>query len=1066
VFPVFAEALDEVCGLLSEGLGCSLREVLFGSSGSGGADVLDRTLFTQAGLFAVEVALLRLVESWGVRPQYVLGHSVGEVAAVFAAGVLSLGDACRLVLARGRLMQELPVGGVMVAVEASEGEVVGDLVGLESVVGLAAVNGPRSVVVSGVEDVVVGLVERWRGRGWRVKRLRVSHAFHSPLMDPMLEGFAEVVGGLVFGVPRLGVVSGVSGGLVDGEVLGSVGYWVGQVRRTVRFADGVGWLAGCGVGRFVEVGPGGVLAAQARLCLAGDGEVGGDRVVVPLLRTDRDETEAALTALSTLHVHGADADWKRVFAGWTRRRVDLPTYAFQRSRFWPVPTAAPQPVDRPAAAADDFWAAVHAGAEPLADLLAVPADADRESLHRLVPRLARWHGERTERSTVDGWRYRIGWKTVPVPEQPVLSGTWWLLVPPGPEHEAFAAGCAAAVSEHGGTAVRIPVGADLLERGEPPVGLPAGGAGAPAGVLSLLALDERDHPEHPVLTTGLAATLALLRGPEWLPADVPVWSLTRHAVAVDPTTDPVGDTGPAVWALGRVAALEFPRRWGGLVDLAEPPDARARAALAAVLAGQTGEDQVAIRPSGPFGRRLNRAPVLATAGTIGTVATVGTAAGGGWRPHGTALVTGGTGAVGAHMARWLAAQGVAHLVLTSRRGDRAPGVPELVAQLNESGAKVTVAACDVADRDAVRAVLAAIPQEHPLTTVVHAAGVGDLTPLTGTTAARLAEVLDAKVAGARNLDALCGGATVEAFVLCSSAAAVWGGANQGAYAAANACLDTLALRRRARGKPATSIAWGPWAGGGMAATADPVHLRRRGFDLMSPAFAMTALRQAVERGEACVTVAAVDWTRFAPAFTAARPSPLLGDLPDVLALGAASPTVSTADAAGLRRDLADRPEHERAEAVVELVRTHAAAVLGYSVAADVDTDRAFRDLGFDSLSAVELRDRLGAATGLPLPATAVFDYPTPAVLARWLLGELFPRTAEPEADPEEQRIRRTLAGIPLSRLRSVGLLDLLLGLADGAEGDAAPAGPVTADALDEMDGASLLKLVTAGEEGR
>ncbi|MFF4218252.1 type I polyketide synthase [Streptomyces nondiastaticus] len=961
-FPVFAEAYDEVCAHLDRHLDRPLRDVAFGENGHEDGQDLNRTAFTQPALFAHEVAVHRLLESWGVRPDYLAGHSVGEIAAAHVAGALSLEDAATLVTARARLMQALPEGGAMVAVQATEDEVLPHLTDRVSV---AAVNGPRSVVISGAEDAVLEIAEVFKQQGRKTSRLTVSHAFHSPLMDPMLDDFAQIVRGLTFSEPRIPVVSNLTGELVDAY---TADYWVRHVREAVRFADGIRTLGDLGVTTFVEAGPGSVLSGMAQACLDG-------AVTVPAVRAGSPEPEAITGAVAQLHVHGVPVDWHAFFAGRGARRADLPTYAFQHQRYWletVAPTAAPAVTD---AVEAGFWETVEReDAQTLAAALDLPA----EQLDAVLPRLSAWRRQQRRESAAEGWSYRTAWKPLSGLRAHELPGDWLFLVT---EETEWTAAVAEGLTARGARLIPLVV-APATDRGALRQQLGDAVRETPAhGVLSLLGTDERPHPGHPALTVGTALSLTLVQALGDAGIDAPLWALTRSAMSTSRSDAAPSAAQNAVWGLGRVAALEHAQRWGGLVDLPDTIDDRVAGRLAAVL-GQSAEDQVAIRARGVFGRRLSH-----------TAARRNGRAGQGWSPRGTVLITGGTGALGGHVARWLAGAGAEHLVLAGRRGLDAPGAPALQAELEAAGARVTVAACDVADREALAALLA----QHPVNAVVHTAGVDHLEPLDGMTPGSFAALLAAKAAGALHLHELLAEQELDAFVLFSSIAGVWGSGHQAAYAAGNALLDGLAERRRAQGLPATAVAWGPWAGGGMAESdgADE-RLRRRGLIPMPAALAVAGLRQAVDSGEPTTTVADIDWERFLPPFTMGRPSALLGDLPEagrILTAAVPAGEPGTAADSPLAARLAGMPGSEQHALLVELVRTHAAAVLGHSGAGEVEADRAFKDLGFDSLTAVELRNKLNVETGLALPPTLVFDYPNAQALARQLHTELTGRTA-------------------------------------------------------------------------
>ncbi|MFJ2444538.1 SDR family NAD(P)-dependent oxidoreductase [Streptomyces sp. NPDC087658] len=625
-----------------------------------------------------------------------------------------------------------------------------------------------------------------------------------------------------------------------------------------------------------------------------------------------------------------------------------------------------------------FWKAVEQG-----DLSALGTGRGLDGEARLadvLPVLSSWRRRAGQTSLADSWRYRVTWNALPEPAATSLTGTWLLLAPAGSGAAAsLVRSLADALAEHGADVVTADLGRPDFDQARCALAEQITGRldglspGRVHAVVSLLALAEGMDPHHPAVPHGLALTLSAVQALGDAGVAAPLWCLTQGAVAAGTTGRPDNPVQAQVWGLGRVAALEHPDHWGGLVDLPEQVDSRTVRRLVRVLAtGRPpgGEDQIALRTAGVLARRLVQDTVTGDPGE--------------WVPSGTVLVTGGTGAVGGHVARWLAARGAERLVLVGRRGPDAPGARVLREELAASGAQVELVACDLRDQEAVTALVAGLADEGDLTAVVHAAGVLDDGVLASLSVGRCAEVLAAKAQAAHYLDLATRQVELDAFVLFSSASGVLGSAGQANYAAANAYLDALAEHRHALGLPAVSLAWGRWAEGGMA-DQDTVaeRLDRDGWPAMASQVALTAMARAVTAGRPAVMVADVDWRRFAPAFTASRPSPLLTGLPQ-----AQLPTAAHGPAEDERSSWASRlaglPVPEQRTVLLELICGQVASVLGHASARTIDPARAFKEIGFDSLTAVELRNRLNAATGLALSATLVFDHPTPEALAEYI----------------------------------------------------------------------------------
>ncbi|MFE3513606.1 type I polyketide synthase, partial [Streptomyces sp. NPDC059155] len=999
--PVFRDRITACGTALSAHVDWPLLAVL---EDEPGAPSLERVDVVQPVLWAVMVSLAALWESWGVRPDAVVGHSQGEIAAAVVAGALTLEDGAKVVALRSRAIRALAGLGGMAAVSLPEERVEAEIAPWAERLSVAAVNGPAAVVVSGEAAALAELLARCDANGVRARAVPVDYASHSVQVERIR---TEVLAALADVQPvagRVPLYSTVTGDWLDTTVM-DADYWYRNLRQTVRFKPAVRSLVEQGYEVFLEVSPHPVLTMALQDTVEDIG-TGDSAVVIGTLRRDDGTLRRALTSAAELWVSGAAVDWAAVFADSGARATHLPGYPFQLQRYWLESEA---PKEATAIGADPhepaFWNMVeHDAPAEVAARLRV----DEDTLDRVLPALRGWRKQQQDEAIIDSWRYRIGWQPLPEPTAASPTGLWLVVSPTGYGSDERVRGPVLALTELGIAVETVELTPGDLARQELADTLTTALDGLlPAGVLSLLAVDGRPHPDHPGLPTGTALTVALLQALGDLGLAAPLWCITSGAVssgADDPVTDPAQ---ALIWGTGLVAALEMSGRWGGLIDLPAELDTRARARLGAVLTatrsehgtdGLGDEDQLVLRTSGLLARRLNHAPRKG-----GPTES--------WKPRGTVLLTGGTGAVGPYIARWLARSGATHLVLPGRRGAEAPGAPELAAELGELGARLSLPVCDLSDRDAVEAMLTGLEESgSPVTAVVHAAAFIALAPLDTTPMSAYEQIVAAKAGGAGHLDALLD-RELDAFVLVSSIAGVWGSGNHGAYAAANAYLDALAQHRRARGLTATVVDWGvwqaenPWQAPIAADDADLFKLEQHGLPRISPDLAVRALQQVLDDDETMIAVADVDWEQFAAVFTSTRPSPLLTGIPEARRAlerptgdsGAEAPAATV-----LRGRLATLGEVEQQRLLLDLVRTHAAAVLGHTTVDAIRPGKAFQDMGFASLTAVELRNRLNTATGLRLPSTLVFDHPSSTALAGEIRTQLLgrqPAATEPSPQP-------------------------------------------------------------------
>nr|WBQ01611.1 TmnVI [Streptomyces sp.] len=968
-FPAYAEALDEVCAALDEHLatGTSLREVMFAEPGSEHAALLETTLYTQPALFAHHVAGYRLLEKAGVQPTALIGHSIGELSAAHLTGTLPLAVAADMVATRAKLLHTLPDGTGMLAVNTDADTLTPYLKGHEDVA-VAAYNSATSLAVAGPHQPLQELAAELTEAGIRTKALKVAHAFHTAHTEPILDTFTNHLTDLfnrhTLGDAEIPVVSNVTGLPATSGQHHDPAYWAQHIRRPVHFHQGITHLTTDGISLFTELAPHPTLAPQL--------PSGTKRT--PRLPT---ETLTHLATLVGLHGNHHPVDLAAHLPETAAKVPSLPTYPFQHRPYWLRADPAKGTDARPGDA--ELWDALER--EDLDGVLSAMGvrDADVTAWKAVLPSLVTWRRQR-------GWGHRLGWEALDDGTPPVLDGAWVVLLPEdAAEHPAVRTALTAL--DEGGAGVEVVTVERQMARttfaGRLRAALSACGARL-AGVLSLLAFADPARPG----PDGLELSATLLHALDDAAAQVPVWFLTAGGTAAS-GEDPLADPAQArIRGLAQSLAVEHPERWGGLADLpaggAGGRDVRDR--LRAALAGRADrsgarEDQVAVRAGALFARRMRPAD-LAAATEPWLRAT-----------DGTVLVTGAGGALAEEIAVQLVREGVRHLLLATGPGAYGEAAA-LVAQLREAGAEPVVAAIDLADRDAVAALVRSVAPEHPLTAVVHVAAQLDDAVVGAVDADDVGRLLDPAAAALANLCELTLDRGLESFVHCTSAVGALGAAGFGAQGAVHAHLEALAQTYRERGLPVTSVVCGPWQDPEAADTAAGKHLRYQGIRPMAPRLAARLLVRAVAGRPAAPVLVDVDWDRYVRQSEQGAAGSLLRAIPEAgTGAGDGGAWEPETDGAGPLGEAAARLRHrldtaagaERAELLLELLRDAAAQVLGHADTGEIAADAQFTELGFSSFTALELCNRVAAVSGLEIPPMAIFDNPTPQALAGYLM---------------------------------------------------------------------------------
>ncbi|WP_088239465.1 type I polyketide synthase, partial [Calothrix rhizosoleniae] len=989
--PVFRQTLEECDRILQAYLQVSILNVLYPESAA--TSPINETAYTQPALFAIEYALAQLWQSWGIKPDAVMGHSVGEYVAATVAGIFSLEDGLKLISHRGRLMQQLPPVGKMLSIMASEDEVNKLIASYSEKVAIAAVNGPQSIVISGEAEAIDAIKEKLDLLCIKNKQLQVSHAFHSHLMEPMLEEFKLIASQVNYNQPRITLISNVTGEKAD-DSINTASYWVNHIRQPVNFADSMEALKQEECEVFIEIGAKPILLGMGRQCLPED-----DGVWIPSLRAGQEDWQQMLESLALLYLRGVAVNWLDFDKDYSRSKVILPNYPFQRRRYWiETPDSENQVESKISSIVELIKDAdiqqLTKKLEQLGKLSPEQANILPEALNLLVKE----HHSQLNAENIKNWLYQVEWKALSSPKTGFLNTenqppSHWLIFADSTDIGKILAenlqqqGHQCTLVYPGDTYKILQTGIycinpcqpedfkllleEILKTSQLPL----------KQIIHLWSLDTVS-PQNLQISAlqqsqelGCASVLHLLQ--TLLKQDLStlpqLWLITRGSQTVKPDTDSVTVAQAPIWGLGKVLALENPQFWGGMVDL-DPSAPTNEVEMLVKQIQHTQENHVAFRESKTYVPRLQK-QILTTSQVVE------------FDNHSTYLITGGLGALGLHVAEWLVSKGAKNLVLTGRR-EPSLKAQEVIKKLEHQGTQVLLYKAYVSQSEDVAQMLEVIQSSlPPLKGIIHAAGVLDDGLLQQMSSESLKKVMAPKVEGAWNLHTLTQSYSLDFFVCFSSMASLLGSPGQGNYAAANAFMDSLVYHRRAKGLPGLSINWGPWDEAGMASRLDNQHLSRMqamGITPLASEQGLLILEQLLEQSLSQVGVLPLEWSVFQQQFNFGNQIPLLNEL-----VTPSKPTKNQNQQRFLDKlESASKCDRDRQNILIDYIQAEVKKVLRLDSSESLDLDVGFAELGMDSLMVMELKNQLQNNLETSIPTTLAIEYPTIQKLSDYLAEEV------------------------------------------------------------------------------
>ncbi|MEH2065681.1 MAG: type I polyketide synthase [Nostoc sp.] len=1031
--PIFRQAIEQCDEILRPYLEHSLLEVLYPSQVEEQASsLLDQTAYTQPALFAIEYALYQLWKSWGIEPDIVMGHSVGEYVAATVAGVFSLSDGLKLIAQRGQLMQQLPSGGEMVSLMASEERVKEVVASDYERVSLAAINGSESVVISGARSDIAVACQQLEAEGIKTKHLQVSHAFHSPLMTPMLADFEAIANQVSYNQPQIPLVSNVTG-QIAGENITNAQYWVNHVCQTVRFADSMQTLHQFGCEVFLEIGAKPILLGMGRQCLPES-----EDLWLPSLRVGIPEWQQLLSSLAELYIAGVNVDWSGFEGKYPHQKVALPTYTFQRQRHW-IDTSEQKYQQAEPLSRDNVQNPItnfldQGNTEKLVQLVQKAGKFSPEQI-KLLPEilavLAQEYKQYLIPDLVKDLCYETVWRNQgsiqqqligdyipapseishPAPLKPQAELESWLIFA---DNQGIGQQLSELLRSQQKACTLVFSGNEYKQISDREftinptlpedfqrllLFIQAGEQGSKSlpnpqlhGVVYLWSLDTVEAKFLTVTDlevasqTGCGGVLSLIQSliNQGFSHPPSLWLITKGGQQVGVESTLGGIAQSPVWGLGKVITNEHPEFNCTLVDLDPVENHNAHSLFAEICSHKptSSETHIAFRHGQRYVSRLSHSKKLVKQSLhIKTDATY--------------LITGGLGEIGLLLAQWLVEHGAKHLVLAGRSSPNEVA-KDTLRRLEESGSQVFIMQTDVSLEKDVTSLLTQIKTSMPpLKGIIHAAGVLEDRLLIEHQWQFFAKVFAPKVSGAWNLHTLTQDIPLDFFVLFSSVASILGPAGSANYAAANTFLDALAYYRRLLGLPGLTINWGLWSILGMAKAVGSrveTQWQNKGIKTIETQQALSILENFLSQEVAQVGVMQIDWSKFLQQYSGSSYPSFFSEIaPQLQTLPIAQEQQQVYLPQILDQIKASSQEQSQS-LLISYLSQQIARALGTTTSV-LNVMQPLNQMGLDSLMAVELRNRLRTELEINIPITKFLDGVSVVDLTKFVREQLFEMNA-------------------------------------------------------------------------